>query len=294
MVMTTQDSPASHYLDWSMRGIPAVWRYILVIILDYLAGMLGAIPEVLLVPQAFADPFQRGVVLQYTFVPGVLTLLLLARLVLGRPASSLFSPAWPLRLRDYGVGVMIGLGIPLILVLPQTDTISANYVGFGAIQRLGPWLIIALVAGYVIQTAFEEMLYRGAVMQLAWRLAPSVALALVLQAVLFALPHFGNVKSWGSQGVITLAPYVVIALGWGWIGWRTGSLLMGMGLHFANNVFAMLVIGSREDAVASYAPILVARSGVAEATVGTLVHTALSVAAVEAWLWWQRRRARRA
>lgn len=290
MSKLSSETSADHYLDWGRRGHISIWRYLVVILGGYLAGMLGAIPVVLLIPSAFADPFNRGVFLQWTFLPGLITILLLGRFLLGRPAWSLLSPAWPMRLKHFLVGAGIGLFFPLLMLVLEAGAVRDNFVGFDAYRRLGLLLLLVLVAGYVIQVAFEEILYRGAVMQFAWRIKAWTPFALVLQSALFAVPHFGNVKSWGDAGILSIAPYALVALGWGWICWRTGSLLVSMGLHFANNISGMLIVGSKDDALTSYAPILVARSSLAESTVSIMLHVGFSVGAVELWLWLRSRK----
>ena len=284
------EDDTTHYLDWATRGRISVWRYLVVIFGGYVVGMYGGIVLVLLAPTLFADPVSRAVALQWMPVPGLLTVLLLARLLLCRPTWSLLSPAWPLPFKHFLIGAGIGLSLPLVGLIANLDAARENFVGFDGYRKLGPVLLMALVSGFIVQVAFEEILYRGAVMQFAWRIKAWVPFALIFQALLFALPHFGNVKSWGGAGISSIAPYFVMALGLGWICWRTGSLLVSTGLHFANNISIVLIAGSKDDIVASFAPILMPRSDLGETSLSILVQVALWIGGVELWLWLGRRR----
>ena len=74
----------------------------------------------------------------------------------------------------------------------------------------------------------EELVFRGAIQQLARPLGERQAVA--LQAVLFALQH-------GSAAAMAYA--LVCGLGLGWLADRTGHLWPGMLLHSANNLLVL-------------------------------------------------------
>jgi Type II CAAX prenyl endopeptidase Rce1-like len=106
----------------------------------------------------------------------------------------------------------------------------------------------------------------------------------LVPALLFAIPHFGNVSAWNSSGLMAVLPYIVVALSWSWVVWRTGSLLLSMGLHFANNSFNAFVLGVKGDIIVPYAPIIQEMPPLPVVVAMTLAQAVLTVIAVELWV----------
>jgi len=88
-----------------------------------------------------------------------------------------------------------------------------------------------------------------------------------------------------------MVPYLVPALAWGWIAWRTGSLLMPMGLHFANNAFLVLFVNTKGDVLQTVTPFIAETPTIERAALFAVGQAALTIVAVE---WIVRRRAARA
>lgn len=65
-------------------------------------------------------------------------------------------------------------------------------------------------------------------------------------ALVFASLHVGNVSALGN-GAVALLPYFAMASLWGWVSYRTGSLWTSWGMHFANNVYLVLLVGNHDD-----------------------------------------------
>lgn len=92
---------------------------------------------------------------------------------------------------------------------------------------LGPVLMVLIIYG-LIPAVGEELLFRGV---LEGILTPcGKGIALFLPALFFALLH-------GRATQIFVAFFTGLFLGW--LAWRSGSILLGMGLHFANNLLAV-------------------------------------------------------
>jgi membrane protease YdiL (CAAX protease family) len=280
--MKTDDrAPPLHYLDWSNRGRPALWRYAIAMVLALILWIFGPIPVIVFFGYAFNDPAWHDVVLQYTFLPGFLGVLLITRLLLGRPAYSVFSAIWPPRFADYFWGVLIGWSLGVIMTVATLPFLPPTYQGWDAEVNLGLPLILALLIGFMIQTGFEELFFRGLLMQATRRITRWLPLVIGLQALLFAAPHFGNVGAWTSLGPIAVLPYVIVAASWGWVAWRTGSVLMSMGLHFANNTFNVLAVGTTGDILVPYAPFIGEMPSLPNTVLMTAVQALVTVIAVE-------------
>lgn len=59
-----------------------------------------------------------------------------------------------------------------------------------------------------------------------------------IPAMMFALPHLGNLSSYPGSVPLKLAPYLTLGLLYGWAAYRSGSLWLSLGLHWSNNLAA--------------------------------------------------------
>jgi hypothetical protein len=92
-----------------------------------------------------------------------------------------------------------------------------------------------------VQTAAEELVFRGYLMQglaarfrswLVWWLVP---------ALLFGLLHWSP-QVYGADAWLAVLSATLIGLALADVTARTGGLSLAMGLHFANNVAAVLIL----------------------------------------------------
>lgn len=160
------------------------------------------------------------------------------RLLHRRPLRSLIGRA-PVVLRDFVTGVVIlivvggGLTLALVPILPPLvwGGVGTGWLGF---------LPLALI-GLAVQTGAEELVFRGYLQsQLAARFG-SRALALLAPAALFGLAHF-DPGGGTSRAAITAASAGLFGLAAGDLTMRTGALGLAWGMHFANNVLAILIL----------------------------------------------------
>ena len=90
-------------------------------------------------------------------------------------------------------------------------------------------------------------------MQFTHRLTNTPALVVGLPALGFAAMHWGNLDQFGNNP-LQLAPYLLLGATLGWAAWRTGSLWLPFGIHWANNTYAVLIIGNSGDVLPNAAP----------------------------------------
>jgi CAAX protease family protein len=286
----SQSGPASpeSYLDWVTRGNCAIWRYIATIGVTYFLWII--LPAIILVPfVAVVKTTQiREHFLEFSFLPGFVLLPLVVWFILGRPAWSVASPVWPLRWADYGAGILMGLAIGLIGSIAALPFVSISYRGFDGLAAAGTVSILVTLIGCIIQTGFEELLFRALIAQFTRRLVNFAPLIVGVQAVVFGYMHLGNVKAWGSDpwGV---TPYVMVALVWGFAAWRTGSLLVPAALHFVNNASNSLLVGAEGDIVKSIAPLVVNSPSIGQAVTVTAINGVVTALAVEWYAHWRAR-----
>lgn len=185
---------------------------------------------------AGSDPWAM-LLLFATFIGGFLGVWLAMRLLHRRPMGALFGRA-PAVLRDFtlGVAMMVVVGGALsLLMLPMLPELELTDQ-----PRLWLMLLPLALLGLLIQTGAEEAVFRG---YLQGHLAARFAAPLVwmgVPTILFGLAHYSP----GLPGTVWL---VVAATGlFGLIASdltaRSGSLGLAWGLHFANNVMAILIL----------------------------------------------------
>lgn len=242
---------------------PQVWRLvlglglILVIYIAWMGAMAGIIgllmgasrlEEALGAVGTGATPSSL-ILLLLTFVGMALGAFAATRWLHKRPVASLFGPR-NIVLRDFavGFGIFVVVALPGILWFFATLDLTRGVAW-------PVWLMflpLALV-GLLIQTGAEEIVFRGYMQQqLAARFA-SRWVWMVLPSVIFGLVHYAPEEMGGSVWMIVFVT--------GFFGLlmadltaRSGSIGMAWGLHFANNMFAILLFTTGEalDGLALY------------------------------------------
>lgn len=246
-------TPIYHAYLAPMRASNQLWRLVVgfcLIIGIYTAWMLGTGGviwalmgldgfETALVRSADGSDPWALIVLLSTFIGGWLGTALTLRWVhKGRRLGSLMGRA-PRVLRDFALGVsmmaLIGGGITLIALpwLPALEMATPT----------GVWLVFLPLAliGILIQTGAEEVVFRGYVQgHLAARFT-SPLIWMSIPTVLFGLAHFSP-EAMGANTWLIVAATGLFGLYASDLTARTGALGLAWGLHFANNVLAILVV----------------------------------------------------
>ncbi|NJM21293.1 MAG: CPBP family intramembrane metalloprotease [Richelia sp. SL_2_1] len=134
-------------------------------------------------------------------------------------------------------------GLGQYLFYPDSFSFNSDLMAF---VRFVP---IALVLT-AIQTTTEELFFRGYVVQgasLIW--ANRVFLAIV-SAVIFTLPHLGNPEAIAGGWLTVFCVYFLApGLAWTVVSLIDGTTELAIGVHFANNIGAILLINITGSAV---------------------------------------------
>lgn len=266
-----------NYMDWAQLGKPALWRYAIVLVVGITLSLfvLPLLFDIFLVTQKVVEISQQTIMV-FSLLPGVLLIFILVWLVLGRPAWSVALPSWPPSGRSLVAGFVIGL---LVSILPP-PFVTIHYDGIDRLRTAGAAFVFTTVAGLLVQTGAEELLFRGLIQQTAYRLWEQVWFAVLLQALIFGYLHIDNIAQY-SGSWLAMGPYFITALTWGWIAWRTGSLLVPWMLHFTNNASTALLLGAKGDVLHSVGPFSVEPPSIGIAVVITAIQAALWIALVE-------------
>ena len=223
-----------------MRRRATLWR---VVIGAGLAGGLwiAAVAAFLTLADDVGLSPERGVVVVYLVSFAVLIVGAGAamRLLHDLPGSRLLGPgervdAGPLLRGILVVAAIAGaLFLPMLLVEPPERQ--------QAVATWALWLPAALPALFVQATA-EEVVFRGYFQgMLAVRYANRLVWW-VLPAAVFGLLHWN--PQMGENAWVMVAAATLMGLALGDVAARSGGLSLPIGLHFANNVWAMLVMAT--------------------------------------------------
>ena len=150
--------------------------------------------------------------------------------LIGPPGAALRSFLW-VALPMLALSVVL---LPLSVMSPNVG----RHLGFW--QQL-PWLPAAL-AGLLIQTGTEELLFRGYLQQqLAARYA-SPLIWMAVPALAFGALHYAP-EQYGASAWFVVVWAVLFGLATADLTARTGNLGAAVGLHFANNAATLLLVG---------------------------------------------------
>ncbi len=126
---------------------------------------------------------------------------------------------------------MIGFLIDMLI----GDPVRAQSLGTVAL-----WAVPILVL-LVLQTAAEELVFRGYLLQQLAARFDNRLIWWVLPSLLFGAMHYSP-SSFGQNAWIAVAIATLMGLVLSDITIRSGNLSAAMGVHFANNVFAIFIL----------------------------------------------------
>ena len=156
-----------------------------------------------------------------------------------RSLRSVIAPTGRVHWGNYGRAVLFILVFSGLTSLPVL--LNATYTRQLELGQWLPWLAPALLLLF-LQTATEELIFRGYLMQqLAARFHSRWAWW-VLPAVLFGALHY-NSLIYGDNAWLVVLSTILIGLILGDITARSGDLSIALGLHFANNLVVVLLLG---------------------------------------------------
>lgn len=254
------------FLEKAYIGKNNWYFYVLTLMIVFVAIQIGSIPLVAYLylngsmEQDFASMLNQmtntntGLALTlFTYLVGFFTLFLCVRYIQHKPYASIVTGRSRIDYRRILFGaviwgiIMIG-SVAFDMLVSKENTIVFQFdpVNFFTL------VIIALIF-LPFQTALEELVFRGLLMQGFALLFKYRWVAILLTSLLFALMHGSNpeIEKFGFWTAIPI--YFVIALILGYVAVKDDGLELALGLHMANNIVSALTLTHEGSALQTHA-----------------------------------------
>jgi membrane protease YdiL (CAAX protease family) len=193
-----------------------------------------------------------GLSLALTLLPFVMAfcaILLTARLIHRRPASSLVAPGRPIRWGRVAQGFAAWFVAGVVNSLVEAVIFPGRYSLTLDPGRLLPFAVVATFL-FPIQSSSEELFFRGYLLQGLGRLTRNRLLLAFVTGLIFAGLHIENPEV-GSEFWLVMAFYFAFGVALALISMRDNGLELALGVHAANNLFTALFANFKGSAVES-------------------------------------------
>ena len=171
------------------------------------------------------------------FIPA---LWIVTRFLHKRSLFSLISPSQKIDWRLWQIGA-----ITITLILCVSVALSFATGDLTQQYTISKWIPVALLMVVItfFQTAAEELLFRGYILQQLAARFQSRWIWLVLPSVAFGAAHY-QPALFGNNAILVVLHAALLGIVAGDLTARLGNLSAAMGLHFANNAIALILVGA--------------------------------------------------
>ncbi len=259
-----------NHLESSYIGKNAFWRYLLMVAALFAAtNTIGGIP--LIVAMGIKSAADPGIISQLAENPGDLSVLglepnlylltmifpfliglgafvLLIRPLNERSVSQVVNGTGSFRWNRFLISALIWILISAIYLIISVRTEPENFHLNNTSETLIPLIIISLLL-IPFQSAFEEVLFRGYLMQGFTNLVRNRWFPLVMTSIFFALMHVLNPEV-REFGFLAMMPqYLLFGLIFGIMTILDDGIEAALGAHAANNAFLCIMVTSESSAI---------------------------------------------
>ena len=206
-------------------------------------------PENLLdLPAYDIGPILGFILVMFPFVLGVVALLLLVKPIHERPMLSVITAHPRFRWGKFFWGAKVWL------ILIAAFSLITTITGFQKVElQFNPVTLIKLLGVSLVliplQAGFEEVLFRGYLMQGFSRLFKYKWLTLLVTSLIFGGLHFFNPEVKESGALIMLPQYILIGLVFGVCTIMDEGIELAWGMHAVNNIFLSVFITQDSSAL---------------------------------------------
>ncbi len=253
----------------AFSGKNSFWRYFLGLVLPFIvANIIGAIPLVIITLSSIAaggdealgsggmpdfekmgvDPNLGFLVMVFPFVLALLTIILLVKPLHGRKFMSVVNGGRRLRWDRILIAALVWIAVSVLWLF---FSLKGDPDNFRLNNTSGSLLLLAVLALLLIplQAAFEEVIFRGYLMQGFAVLTRNRWLPILLTSVLFGFVHGLNpeVKEYGF--LVMMPQYIFFGLVFAIVTMMDDGIELAIGAHAANNVFLSVMVTHKDSAL---------------------------------------------
>ncbi|MDL2330407.1 CPBP family intramembrane metalloprotease [Odoribacter sp. OttesenSCG-928-A06] len=259
----------NRFIEKAQRGNNQWYHYLFTALITFVAIQFGGIP---LVIYALIQQAPQGISLNASidiysvtntniglalmllpFVAGFFSLLLCAKYIHKKNYLDVITgrERFDWRRFFYGAGVWAILGIfSTLITLVFTNDASNIVFQFEPVNFF--FLVLIAVLLLPFQTAFEEIAFRGYLIQGCALVFKSKWAALIISSLAFGLMHGSNpeVKEFGFW--IAMPQYILMGLFMGYVALKDEGLELAIGIHAANNILTAITFTSDASALQTH------------------------------------------
>ena len=246
------------FLDLARRGKNEWWRYVLstALILFFWIGGTAVLMVFLLAGSLFGkgarlsvdpntgqilgvDPLLLVTILLLSFLPLLAGLLLAVRFIHQRPVISLITPFARIDWKRMAVGFLAFGALGALGCVVESLLYPGRYqFTFNLLETLKFLPVVLILVPF--QAASEELLTRGYIMQGLGLLTRRAWIPVVVSSLVFMLLHISNPEA-QVDTLLSLGGYLAVGLLFALVTLKDNRLELAIGMHIANNVFALVV-----------------------------------------------------
>lgn len=249
------------FLEQAYTGKNQWYIYVLTLLIVFTATQIGSLPLVAymmyLDPEslktgniAIATGTNTGLALTlFSFTVGFFALLLCVRYIHQKTYISIVTARRKIDWKRFFFGAGIWGALTLITFIVQYATTDSSEIQF----QFEPMRFLGLLAVSLVlfpfQTSFEELLFRGYLMQWVALLFKYRWVAVLITGLLFGAMHGANPEV-GAYGMwVAMPQYILMGLILGYVAVKDDGMEISLGLHLANNILAALTFTSDASAL---------------------------------------------
>jgi membrane protease YdiL (CAAX protease family) len=259
-----------NHLESAFKGQNSFWRYVVMVASVFIvSNTIGALPIIIamtiksasdpgLIAQIAANPTDFSVLglstntgfllMMFPFIAGLAAFVLLIKPLNNRSLKMTINGTEKIRWDRFFISALVWLVLSALYLFFYLKLDPSNFkLNNQTISLLA--LSLLSVAFIPFQAAFEEVLFRGYLMQGFAVLLRNRWFPILMTSILFGLMHSLNpeVKAFGF---LTMIPqYIVFGLIFGIVTVLDDGIEATMGAHTANNVFLCIMVTSRSSAL---------------------------------------------
>lgn len=254
-----------NFLEQVYTGKNQWYWYVLSLLIIFIATQIGSLPLVgyifLEAPQALLSGDISSVtstnlglaLMLLSFVVGFFAIFFCVKYIHGKRALDIVTsrPKIDWNRFFFGAGIWVILSIITFALTFLTEDNPDLIFRFEP-SKFFVMLAVALLM-FPFQTSFEELVFRGYLMQWSYLLFKNKWAAIVLTGVIFGLMHSANpeVKDFGM--LLAMPQYILMGLLLGYIAVQDNGLELSLGIHAANNILSAITITSPSSTLQTHA-----------------------------------------